>query len=446
VIAVANGGRAFGRFEAALGVVGIGALVVSYSLITGWNPLNSARLPQVWSWIASPSSLSKPATAWIKRSGSQPSSAVVTGSTAVVVMRETVEARDIHTGEVRWTRQAGWGAVAGSDGNAVAVVAKSSGHGYDVIEPDTGHVRWSDGAAIGAWTFQDAILSLTCPWLADCSLAFRAPLDGTVRWKTTLPGIGRVLAGANQPLLGSRQLTPSYQAAGAASPDAVPHLLGFPLDRRVQVLDTSNGKLLKVQSPNETTRVDVIGDRVLLSTAVRQGSSCRYTLAARDPASGKQLWHKDGYDLRTASGAGCEQRRDPGGSGGVLVATRYDNREAFLSAATGGEVWVAAPGESILATDGRYGLVRSADHKSIKEIDLPGGGVRWTRPAPPKSLVGLTRHAVFINDTDDEHLVAVDPASQRTLLDVKTSATVLGVGPTGIVLSSGRTIGYLPYG
>jgi hypothetical protein len=443
---MANGGRAFGRFEAALGVVGIAALVTSYSLITGWNPMKSARLPQFWSWVSSPHSLSTPATAWIKRAGGQPSSASVTGNTVLVIMRGAVEARDVRTGEIRWTRESGWGAVAGTGSTAVAVVAKSSGHGYDVIEPDTGNVRWSDGAAIGAWTYRDAILSLTCPWLADCGLTFRTPLDGTVRWKSALPGIGRVLAGANQPLLGSRELASSYVAAIAASPDAVPHKLGFPLDRRVQVVDTTNGKLLKQESPSETTRVIVMGDRVLLSSAARQGSSCRYTLEARDPASGKQVWRKDGYDLRTASGVGCEQRRDPGGSGGVLVATRGDNRDVFLSVTNGAELWAGAPGESILATDGHYGLVRSADHKSVKEVELPGGTVRWTQPAAAKSTVALTRYAVFIDDSADEHLVAVDPASQRTMLDVKTNATLLGYGESGIVLSSGRTIGYLPYG
>jgi hypothetical protein len=189
-----------------------------------------------------------------------------------------------------------------------------------------------------------------------------------------------------------------------------------------------------------------MGGGVIASPAVSRDGSCRYTLVAREPASGKSLWKKDGYDIRTASGAGCEQRRDPGGSGGVLVATRGDNRDVFLSVSTGSELWVAAPGESILATDGRYGLVRSADHKAVKEVDLTNGQVQWSQPAPAHAAVALTPYAVFVGDFDNDHLLAVDPVSRRVLLDLKTGSTLLGYGSTGVVLNLGRTIGYLAYG
>ncbi len=157
------------------------------------------------------------------------------------------------------------------------------------------------------------------------------------------------------------------------------------------------------------------------------------------------MWKRDGYDLRTASGAGCEQRKDPAGSAGVLAATRGDNRDVFLAARDGRELWVGAPGETAVATDGQYGVVRAADKKTIKVIDLADGSKVWERAAPPKSAVAITRYAVLVNDPADGNLKAFSPRAGRQLLDVKTSGEVLGYGPTGLMLGRGRTIGFVPF-
>src|SRR5581483_7377740 len=109
-----------------------------------------------------------------------------------------------------------------------------------VLDPASGNVRWKDADAVGAWTYRDLVLTLSCGGLSDCTLAARTPGDGTQRWKSTLPGIGRVLAGVNRELLGSRELSSTYRDAVAASPDPVPSLLGFPTDERVQVVDTAS--------------------------------------------------------------------------------------------------------------------------------------------------------------------------------------------------------------
>jgi outer membrane protein assembly factor BamB len=445
-VRIVAGGRAFGRFEAALGIIGIAALTTTVFITTGWDPVTTLRLNELWAWISTPSSLSTPPTAWTKRVGGRPSGAAVAVDVVVVSMRGVVEARDLHTGEVRWTRDGDWGAVAGEGATAVAVVGKASGHGFDVLDPATATTRWSDSAAIGTWTYREMILSLTCPGLSDCSLAARAPLDGAIRWKTTLPGIGRSLAGVNRPLLGTRELASSYVDALANSPRPVPKLLGFPLNARVQVVDTASGKRLREEKPSDTTRVVVVGGRIVASTAVQRDGACRFTLEGREANSGRTLWKRDGYDVHTASGAGCEQSRDPGGSDNVLVATRGDNRDVFLSIVDGSELWVGAPGELILATDGRYGLVRTADRTAIKEIDLSGGGTVWTRPATSNTTAAITRYAVFITDPSAGRLLALEPGSNRTLIDVKTSATLLGYSSTGVVLHISRTVGFLPYG
>ena len=62
------------------------------------------------------------------------------------------------------------------------------------------------------------MLALSCDGLTDCALTARAPKDGAQIWKLALPGIGRVLAGVNNDLLGTRLLSGTYDDAVEASP------------------------------------------------------------------------------------------------------------------------------------------------------------------------------------------------------------------------------------
>jgi outer membrane protein assembly factor BamB len=432
-------GKAVGRFEAALGVIGVLALATTYILITGWNPL-----PEMQDWLKKTGQLSSPEASWVQRTGGQPSAAVVAGSAVIVTMRGTIEARSLRTGDVLWSREADWAAVAGDESGSVAVVGRR-GQGLEAVDPVTGNARWKDQNAMGAWTFRDVVLTLACGGLSDCSLTARQPSDGGQRWKMTLPGIGRVLAGVNSDLLGSRQLSPTYREAIDAAPAAVPSLLGFPIDDRVQIVDTAVGKRLREEKPTSTARVVVVGGRVLVSTAVPRDGNCRYSLEARDASTGKTVWKKDGYDLRTASGAGCEQRNDPAGSGGVLAATRGDNRDVFLAARDGRELWVGAPGETAVATDGQFGVVRSSDKQRLKVVDLASGTLLWEQPVAAKSAVAITRYAVLVSDPAAGTLKAYSPRAGRQMLDVKTGSDVLGYGSSGLMIGRGRTIGYLPF-
>jgi hypothetical protein len=432
-------GKAVGRFEAVLGLVGLLALGATAVLITGWNPL-----PQVQTWFNKFGTPPYPAPWGTPRVGGHPTTAVVAGNAVVVSMRGTIEARGLSDGAVKWKREADWAGVAGDDSNAVAVVGRR-GQGLEALDPVSGATKWKDGDAVGAWTYRDAVLTLTCPALSDCTLASRAPGDGATRWKSALPGIGRVLAGMNSDLLGSRLLSETYEEATTAVPNAIPSLLGFPTDQRVQVLDTGTGKRVREEKPSNTTRIVVVGGRILASTATPKDGNCRYTLEARDPANGKTVWKKDGYDLKTASGAGCEQRKDPAGGGNVLAATRGDNRELFLAARDGKELWVGAPGETAVATDGQYGVVRSADGKTIKVIDLGSGSKLWEQPAPDKAHIAVTRYALVVSDATTSTIKAYNPKTGSKIVDVKTGGGVIGYGRDGLMLGRGRTIGYVKY-
>jgi outer membrane protein assembly factor BamB len=364
---------------------------------------------------------------------------VVAGRTVVVIMPGAVEARQAATGDEIWARPVPWASVAGEDPNVVVVAGRENKHGFDVIDPETGAVRWNDGDAVGVWTYREAVLSIACAKLDACTVTAREPSGGRVRWRTPVPGVGRVLAGLNHELLGSRELAASTVDARVAAPAELPPMLGFPLDGKVQVVDTGSGRRVGEAKAGQTTRVVVIGGRVLHSTAERQGGRCRHALEARDPATGQTVWRRDGYDLRTASGAGCEQRRDPGGAGGAVAAVRGDNREVLLSGATGAELWVGAPGEQVLSTNGLVALVRAAGGKAVKAVDLGGRETLWELPAAEGVEASLTRDAALI--IEDGRVRAVEVGTGRVVIDARTTARVIGCGGGSVILASGRSLG-----
>src|SRR5438046_8646348 len=137
-------GRAIGRFEAALGVVGLLALGVTYSVATHRNPL-----PAVQGWLDRSQTLAEPAPAWTVRTGDQPSWAVAAGSVAVVDAGGTVSGYALATGSLGWSRSAAWGAVAGSGAAAVVPICQP-GQGYQVLDPASGTARVSHPAPTGA--------------------------------------------------------------------------------------------------------------------------------------------------------------------------------------------------------------------------------------------------------------------------------------------------------
>lgn len=426
---------------AVLGIVGVLALVVSYVLITGWSPV-----PGVLGWLDRLGAFSRPEAAWEARLGGRPDVAVLAGPAVVVLMRERVEARDARTGGQMWGRDVPWAAVAGAGTGAVVVAGRPGRRGYEAIDPASGAVRWLDEQAVAVWTYRDVVLALTCGGLTECSLAAREPLDGAVRWRAGLPGAGKVLAGVNHQLLGSRSLAPPGIDARVGGPVEVPQMLGFPLSGKVQVIELESGRRVRQAEASATTRVVVVSGRLLYSTAKRREGQCRYTLEARDPHTGGVVWRREGYDLRTASGAGCEQRRDPAGGGGALAAIRGDNREVLIDAYGGRELWVGGPGERVLATDGLIALVRSGDGRSVRAADLGGGGDLWRREVSSDAEAWLTRHAAVFADGKVGRVIAVEPGSGRLLVDAKTPARLVGVGADGLVLAAGRTLGLLTYG
>jgi hypothetical protein len=328
----------------------------------------------------------------------------------------------------------------------VALVAKTGSKGFEAVDPYSGETRWSDREASGAWTFRDAVLVIRC--VKDgCAIVNRAPADGAVRASIPIGGAPRAIGGANSGLLDLRDPDGSLDDARSASPRPLPRYLGFLVDRKVQVIDTTAGRRVREEQVPADVRAVVVGNRtVRISSTVREGGGCRYRVEARDAGAGQEAWRKEGYNLRTADGAGCEPRKEPMGGGTALVATRLDDRQVFLSAVDGRELAVAGPGETLLGTDGEYGLLRTADGQ-LRAVNLgKGGATAWTRAAPAKARVGLTAYAVVITDPAGERVTALDPATGQVKLDLKTGATVIGVNQDGVVLGRGRSIGWIAWG
>jgi hypothetical protein len=261
-------------------------------------------------------------------------------------------------------------------------------------------------------------------------------------WTAELPGNGRTITGLNPDLLDTRDPAGWVSAAAAAAPGPAPSVIAVPIDGRVQVVDLVEGRVLREIDPHGLlTRVSVAGGRVIITKASRGESACRYTVEAFDVQTGASVWRQEGYDLDTASGIGCEQRRDPLGRGGLLSAVRGDNHPVLLDAADGSERWVGQLGERVLATDGALAVIEGADRQTARVIDLlDGNTVAWSRKLGENPEAAITPRAVLVQDSANERLLVLS-RSGVLLRDLKTDSKLIGYGRIGIVLASGRTVG-----
>jgi hypothetical protein len=260
-----------------------------------------------------------------------------------------------------------------------------------------------------------------------------------VRWTATLTGNGRPLFGINRPLAGVRAL-----GATSPEPQPVPPVLGFPLDDETQLISTKDGKALHRYRSGVAARVAVAGGRAVVTSGTFRDDVCHLHVDGRDPAGDRQVWHRDGYDLHTSAGLGCDQRTSPRGGGGLVEAVSADDRDVLLDPATGQEVYRAEPGQRIVDTNGRLAVVRSADRKSLLTIDLDTGRVAWTRTAGRTVKVSFGPAVVVFIDPDAQKLTVCSTGGS-VLASVTTDASVLGYADSGLLINGGRQIGLISY-
>jgi len=427
-----------------LALLGLIAIPVTYGLVTGWNPLPGLRTrlaAGLGSRLAPNHVLATPAATWTVRLGDTPSWAAGAGDVVVIGSRGGVEARDGATGTTLWSRPVDYAAVAGSDGTGgPVVVAGRRGHGYDVLDPRTGTSRWAVSAALGVWTYRDMIVDVACTDLLTCVVTAHIPRTGLVLWHSPLGGNGRPLSGANRPLA---QVRPLDGTGAGAGPVPAPPLLGFPVDDKIQVIATTDGRHLRAYQNTQRAQVVVAGHQVLVTTVTLRGGNCRYAVAAHDPGSDAPVWRRDGYDLHTASG-GCDQRDPPAGAAGLVRATGPDNRDVLLDADTGEVRWQAPGTGAVVAVGAEVAVVR-ADTGALTGVRLSDGRQVWSRPAGRAARVSAVPGAVVIADTGAGTFTALAPLSGQARIEARSAAGLLGYTGAGLVVNIGRTTGLLAY-
>lgn len=417
------------------------ATVVIVLASTGvWNPF-----PDLWEWVNQSQPLASPAAKWQQRLGGTPKSVTIAGNAVVVEHRTTVEARGLGSGVRLWQRDADWGAVAGDADSAVVVTGELLVKGYDVVDPGTGTVRRHDGEAVAVWTFRNALLDVRCAGAQDCTLSAWEPRGSKPLWRVQLPGVGFVLFADNPEVLGTRPLTVRRVNSDAGGPIWMPQLIGFPIDGRVYVVDTTAGTMLRELQPDRQDRIVVSGGRVLRVDSESRDGTCYFTVEARDAATGQQVWRQEGLNLRTVDGSGCVQRQDPRGQENVLVGVAADGREVLVDAYDGRLLWAGKDGQRAAATDSRHALVRSADRRTVSGLALGTAKPRWSRRVHVDAQVALARFAAVVVDQEPDRVIALDPPTGAELVNVRTSAKVAAVGPAGLILVDRREIGYVPF-
>lgn len=425
------------------GVALVGLVTVIVLATTGvWNPF-----PGIWSWITRSDPIAEGVSAWQTAIGGSPQSVTITGGAVVVEYRTSIEAYGLTAGVRLWKSDADWAGVAGGDSDAVVVVGRLLTKGYEVLDPATGAVRRKDSAATAVWTYADAILDLRCPEAGECELSAWEPRGSKPLWTVATPGIGFVLNASNPDLPDTRPIGADRVDGRAAGPQPLPALLGLPGDGKVQLIDTAQGRVVQTRTPGRHQRVAVAGGRVLTVTGEARDGTCYYDVVAHDPPSGRAVWQRTGLNLRTAdNGSDCKQERDPAGGSDVVLGVDPVGRQELIAAHDGRDLWHGQEGQSVLAVDNTYALIRSADKKTVSARSFSRGSVVWRRTVGPGASAALTPYTAIIAEAKPSKIVALSPRTGGVLTEARTDAKVFAAGPGGLILVSGRDMAYLPYG
>lgn len=404
-------------------------------------------LPALWAWVSQDRPLAA-GLEWQDRLGAKPSSVTAAGDVIAVAAGRSGEVRKQSDGTLvvplgGADRSADWVAVAGSGGDTVVVAGERMSKGYEVRDAGSGAVLHTDEEAVAVWTYRDALLDLRCDGPRSCELRRYPPHSGTPTWSTAIPGAGSVLAADNPELAGARTKTPSGVDPGISGPEPIPRVLGFAVGRReVAVVDTVTGQVLHELQAERNEQLSVIGGRIISSRATRRDGICVVSVTGYDAVTGLPAWGPEPYHLRTASGAGCEQRHAPVAVEGALVAVGPDGRELVIHAYDGRVLWTGSEGELVEALSPELAVIRAADRTVIYGVALGGSGdPLWEQAVHENAGVALARCGVVVVDRRPNRLRVWHPVTSEERLSVRTSARAAACTAAGLVLADGRSIG-----
>jgi hypothetical protein len=362
----------------------------------------------------------------------------------VVEQRESVEGRSLSTGVRLWSTPSDWAAVAGPAGRTVVITGKLLTKGYFVLDPRTGASLRHDERSVAVWTYTNAMIDVWCHAPQDCVLTAREPASGDELWNVQLPGIGSVLFADNPELTGVHPIAGEETTDQIAGPGRMPALLGFPVNGRIQVVDTVDGRLVSEINPSRREKILVLGGRVVHSEAKPVSGGCEMHVIGRDAVTGRVVWRKDGYNLGMISGAACDQIKDAQGAGSALLATRPDGRQVMIDAADGRELLVAPAGAKIIASDGIRAVIRSSSGKNLTAYQLGEPQPLWSRPANAKATAAVARTRILVFDRGPDRLYVLDLAG-KVILESHSDAQAMALVEQGVLLGERRDLGFVQF-
>jgi outer membrane protein assembly factor BamB len=413
------------------------AVVVTVLASTGvWNPF-----PQLWNWINTSEPIAAGAR-WQQRLGGTPQSVAIVGDAVVVEYRNSVEAYGLTAAVPLWKSDADFATIAGKGADAVVVTGRLLTKGYQVLDPSTGAVRRSDTTAGAVWTYQDAIVDLTCAGGNDCRLTAWDPKTNAQLWSVDTGGIGFVLDAANPDLPDTRRLVSGDVDDDVAGPPALPGLLGLPHDGQIRVIDTARGRLVQTIRPGQDQKVSIVGGRVLTVNGVPGDGTCYYEVVATDPPGKAVVWRKEGLNLRTAdNGSDCKQGKDPAGGYNVVLGVDPYGREVLINGNDGRNLWYGDKESEVLAVNDTYAIIRKGD--TLRGYSFSKGKAVWRQTGREKAGAALTPYAAIV--VSKNRVTALAPSSGAVRADVRTQGKVFAAGPGGLIAVSGRDMAYLPF-
>lgn len=424
--------------------------------------LNATRIWEPWpaitSWWDHLTALADPEPPWSKRLGANPdlTAIVADGERVVTSAYDTVAAYD-RSGHEIWKQQAYWALTAG---DVVVLRQKPSDRnkvnktGYLVIDAESGAVLWGNPDATAVWVFANRILEMVCPKDGDCVLRAKTLRDnGLEIWHTTLPNRARTLNGPNPGLVTLRDPAGWFTTAAKGMPPEMPGVIGLRLDAgTIEIIDTVSGvRVRELGNRDAQTRISVAGDRVLVVRSQRTDLGCRYSIEGRTWRTDTLAWQVRDVDLKSGSGTVCEQRSDPMGAGGRIIATSATNEPMLIDATDGSISWKGGAGASVLATDGKIAVVLRPDRKTVDVIDLIGSTTppRWSATLGLDPVAAVTPDFVVINDQDADQIIVLDHNAEagelRQRAKFKSRSTVCAIGNKGLLVGDGRRIGYVAF-
>jgi outer membrane protein assembly factor BamB len=402
--------------------------------------------PPIWDWI----NRERPIAAevdWQERLGARLSAAGVAGSAVVADAGRKVAAFDRVTGEeiLEWT--ADWLTVAGIDGDAVVITGETLSRGYEVRDPATGVTVHADEDARAVWGFRQARLDLRCDGARSCELRGYRPDSAVPLWTTDLPGAGSSLVGADPDLTTANIRVPARVHKRVSAPGDLPLLLGVPIDRnRVALVHSGTGELLRVIDAERDELIMVVGDRVLRSVAIRRDGVCQVSVTGYDAFTGNVVWGPRPYNLRTITGGGCEQDYAAVAAGAALIAVDPEGSEFVIDAGDGRVLWRGEPDERVQGLTEDMAVIKAADPAVRYAVRLgPDQTPRWQQRVDPDAEVMIVDCGIVVADREPNRLRVWDPSDGTERISVRTSARMLACAPDGLVLASGRSIGFVPF-